>query len=240
MRYGIIYKVTSQDGRVYVGQTVKALCDRKAGHKIQAKKNDRRTPFQAALLDEGFDNFKWEQIDTAENQAELDAKEKHWIAYYNSLDPKQGYNTQTGGKSNYAFTENTRRKMSESHNGQIPWNKDRKASEEERRKNSEAQKGKTLGENTRKKISKALKGKNTWSRGRKASAETKRKMSETRRGRKLPPHTAEQRRKQSEAATGRIPWNKGKKGISEETRRKLSEAHKGKPTWNKGKKGTTA
>lgn len=45
----------------------------------------------------------------------------------------------------------------------------------------------------------------------------------------------------------RIPWNKGKKGISEKTRQKmreaklgkknpkLSEALKGKPSWNKGK-----
>lgn len=52
---------------------------------------------------------------------------------------------------------------------------------------------------------------------------------------------------------GRTPWNKGKKGISDETRkklseakrgkrlseehkRKLSEARKGKTTWNKGKR----
>lgn len=37
---------------------------------------------------------------------------------------------------------------------------------------------------------------------------------------------------------GQTPWNKGKRGISEETRRKLSEAHKGKTTWMKGKKHT--
>ena len=48
------------------------------------------------------------------------------------------------------------------------------------------------------------------------------------------------RRKISEKGKGRIPWNKGKKGIfhhSEESKRKNSEAHKGQIPWIKGKKG---
>lgn len=71
--------------------------------------------------------------------------------------------------------------------------------------------------------------------------------------------TQEIRKKISEKGKGRIPWNKGKKGIihitvtpeqclarslrlkghkvSEETKKKISKAHKGKPAWNKGMKG---
>ena len=64
--------------------------------------------------------------------------------------------------------------------------------------------------------------------------------------------TEEHRRRQSEAMTGKIPWNKGltkgtdkrvatmsesKKGheVSPETRRRISEAKKGRPSWHKGK-----
>src|SRR4030066_406015 len=42
--------------------------------------------------------------------------------------------------------------------------------------------------------------------------------------------TEEHRRKLSESRKGRIPWNKGKKGVqicSEETRKKLSKANSG-------------
>lgn len=81
-----------------------------------------------------------------------------------------------------AISEETRAKLSESHKGQLPWNKgrpgpnkDRKFSEETRKKISEAKKGKLLSEETKKKISKAMKGKHP-------SEETKRKLSEANKG----------------------------------------------------------
>lgn len=55
--------------------------------------------------------------------------------------------------------------------------------------------------------------------GYKHTDETKKLFSEQRQGRKNP------------KLQGRIPWNKGKKGVqtySEETRKKMSESHKGK------------
>jgi len=37
-----------------------------------------------------------------------------------------------------------------------------------------------------------------------------------------------------QAMKGRVPWNKGKTGVSQETHKRMSEAKKGKIPWNKG------
>jgi len=121
--YGIIYKATGPDGRVYIGQTTESLTRRKGVHAYRIKKGDKRSPFQFALLEHGSVRaFQWEQIDTAENAGELDAKEKHWIAHYQSDKPAHGYNSTDGG-INYTASPEHRKKLSDAHKEQIPWNK---------------------------------------------------------------------------------------------------------------------
>jgi group I intron endonuclease len=194
--YGIIYKATGPTGKVYVGQTTYSLNHRKGAHKYRSLKGDKRTTFQTALLDEGFDNFTWEQIDTADTAEELDDKEKAWITFYNSMIPAKGYNNQDGGKK-FVASEETRRKNGEAKKGKQTW-----------------MKGKHHTEETRRKISEALSGeKSAWW------------------GRK---HTEEQRKKMSRALSGEKNPLFGKHP-SEETRRKMSEAHKRQVPWNKGK-----
>ena len=156
--FGIIYKATDPDGRVYVGQTVKSLSQRKGNHAYCVKKGDRRTAFHIALRTLGFSAFQWEQIDTAETKEELDAKEKQWIVHFQSDDPAYGYNGTNGGIKT-VYTVETRRKMSVALKGK----KKPPLTDEHRWKISEATKGRIVSEETREKKSKALMGKRlTW------------------------------------------------------------------------------
>lgn len=80
--------------------------------------------------------------------------------------------------------------------------KNKTTSEETKRKQSEAKKGKKYSDET-----KAL-----WSanrKGRKHTEEAKQKMSESRTGKKKAPHTEETKNKISNSNKGQIPWNKG-------------------------------
>jgi group I intron endonuclease len=175
--YGIIYKATGPTGKVYVGQTTQTLKSRKSAHKYMAMKKDRRFAFQSALLDNGFSNFTWEQIDAAETAEELDQKEKQWIAHYDSTNPERGYNGTEGGIKT-VYSPEARQRISEALKG----NKNhigKRHTAESRRKMSELMKGNknNLGKHhsieTRQKMSEALKG-------RTVSAETRRKLSEAR------------------------------------------------------------
>jgi group I intron endonuclease len=171
--YGIIYKATNTlNGKVYIGLTTKTLKTRKVQHKFMAKKGDKRTPFQAALLDKGFNNFVWSEIDQAETKEGLSEKEIYWIGFYNSMNPEKGYNNTIGGIKT-VYSEETRRKIgeasknrspetyrkiSEANKGHIPWNKGKTGvySKETRQKNSEAHKGLQRGEkNARAKLTEA-------------------------------------------------------------------------------------
>jgi len=110
-----------------------------------------------------------------------------------------------------------------------------------RKRISEAMKGKRHSDETKRKISESKKGKHH-------TEESKRKMSESRMGVKLGPHSDETKRKISEANKGRPSHMKGKKtgksswnkGIPMriESKKRLSESLKGKTAWNKGIKGT--
>lgn len=138
--------------------------------------------------------------------------------------------------------------------GHTPWNKGRKglykASEETKKKLSEANKGKKpppLSEEGRKRLSEAHKGKKLSEEikrrmsiarmGRKHSEETKRRMSITRKGKKLPSFSEEHKRRISEfqkriwqnleykeKMKERKPSNKGKP-MSEKQKEKIRQAH---------------
>ena len=136
-------------------------------------------------------------------------------------------------KKGEKLSEETRRKMSESRKGRIPWNKGKKLSEEHKKNVSKGLKNQS--KETRLKMllgrSESLKG-NKNSLGYKQTTETKQKMSESRKGKKLPKFSEEHRRKISEA-------QKGKK-LSDEHKKKISESEKGKKLSDEHKKKISA
>ena len=128
------------------------------------------------------------------------------------------------GRNNTECKEETKRKISESLKGNIPYNKGKHSTEEQRKKQSLAMKGKipwnkgktgVFSESALQKIGEAHKGVEPSNKGKKASLETRQKLSESHKG--------------------QTPWNKGKH-LSDDERKKLSEAHKGQKAHNSGKK----
>ncbi len=99
--FGRIYLATNiLNGLVYVGQTVCGLCERKANHFSKTKIKKRNEKFVNALRKYGKENFIWEEIDTAENEQELNDKEREYVWLYKANDRKFGYNIKDGGKNN--------------------------------------------------------------------------------------------------------------------------------------------
>ena len=86
-----IYKITNiQNNKVYIGQTIRPVKDRFNRHISDALNNIIDTHFARAIRKYGKENFQIEIIDTAQNQNELNEKERYWIQYYNSVE--EGYN----------------------------------------------------------------------------------------------------------------------------------------------------
>ena len=189
-----IYKITNLvNGKVYIGASKnieKRWGAHRNGHSDLAKE------FQTF----GLDNFKFEiLLECPEDM--LCQWERDMICLYDADDPEKGYNSKndrpyslkrTEALKGRKLSEETKRKISESHKGKPAWNKGLKNiySDESRRKISESHKGKPAwnkgiphSEETRRKMSEALKGRKVWNKGIPLSEETRRKISEARRRR---------------------------------------------------------
>ena len=147
----LIYKATNiLNNKCYIGQTQKTLEIRKQQH-LKIAEDNKGFRFHKALKEYGFENFTWEQIDTAQNFKQLTEKENYWIEYYKSYDPKYGYNVLPGNDNPMNY-ENVKQ-----HHDEIM------RSEEVRTKISNSMKkriadGKFFNEEHRRKISQKLKG----------------------------------------------------------------------------------
>jgi hypothetical protein len=116
MTYGYIYKIVFTHGKHYIGQTT-SLEQRQKEHKGKAKSGDTKCLYNALRKYEMVDTFELIEIDTADTQDKLKEKEIAYILEYNShyIDG-YGYNMTYGGEgtNGYVFTEEDRKKMSES------------------------------------------------------------------------------------------------------------------------------
>lgn len=94
--YGIVRKQDEQI--VYVGQTIRNYKIRWQQHKQQAREG-RPYALYNALRKYGSENFYPILIEQCEDN-KLNEREKYWIAYYQTMINKKGYNLTEGGDAN--------------------------------------------------------------------------------------------------------------------------------------------
>lgn len=145
------------NGKRYIGQT--CLQPENRWRKGEGYKGCIR--FYNAIQLYGWDNFTHEILATGLSKEEADTMEIQLIAEYKTQNSLFGYNIAAGGAS--AMTEETKRKISESHKG-------KRHTEESKKKMSKSKKGRYIGkdnpfygkhhtEESKKKMSEAAKNK---------------------------------------------------------------------------------
>lgn len=119
-KYGVIYKITNiENNKIYIGQTIKYYPrDRFTRHINDALNHITDTYLSRAICKYGRNSFKFEIIDVANTQQELDNKEKYYIKKYNTTNSTIGYSLTDGGISSggntYKYkTEEEMKKISE-------------------------------------------------------------------------------------------------------------------------------
>lgn len=167
-RIGFIYKLTSPNGKIYIGQTIN-----KKQRKYHYNSNDFKSQNK---LWNNVKKYNWKPSDTfeiieevvcGENKSILNEREIFWIKYFNSF--QDGLNCNAGGCGNigYIQSKETRKKMSLSKIGikhpdwrnkqKSEYTKGRKHTNDSKKKMSEV-KIKRMNKNIKKKISIGLIG----------------------------------------------------------------------------------
>jgi hypothetical protein len=232
-----IYKTTNLiNGKIYIGKYQGKLRNYLGSGKI----------LRRSMKKYGKENFVKEIIeDGIEDKKLLCEREIYWINFYNSRDPKIGYNLTKGGEGNSSpKPEIIKRYLSEMNSGSgNPFygkthSDETKAilSEKSKEGGPSSAKGRKRSDETKRKISESRRGENNPNYGKSPSEETKQKISIANSGENNgnygKPRSDEVKKKISETnSDGRMANEKngmyGKKQ-SDETKRKISIANKGK------------
>lgn len=148
-----------------------------------------------------------------DSKDEAIAHEQKFLKRVNAVRSDRWLNRNIAGaefRSPDKFSDASRKKMSESAKGRVPWNKGLKGLQKPSVETIEKRRQKLIGQ--------------------KRSIEQRQRISESLKG-KLLSEEHKTKLKQS-SQKGKVGPNKGRK-FSEEHRRKLSESHKGQVAWNK-------
>ena len=186
--YGYIYLIVNNiNGKTYVGK--RKLYNKNwnedgymgSGHHLKNSQNKY-----------GIENFEKFLITYTSSEKDACEKEKFWIAEYRRRG-KAEYNVADGGQGGLigTWTEERRKKLSESCKGHKAWNK-----------------GKYFSEESCIKMSEAHKDKPSCNKGKHFSDEAKNKMSEAHKGKK---RSEDDKRNISESLKGHKAWSKGRK-----------------------------
>lgn len=198
---GIYSIINLINGKRYVGQSIR-IESRINYHFTNLRKGKHFIPhLQSSYNIYGESNFSYEILEEVSDADKLDSREIYWIRYYDTLNPKHGYNRAVGGggSASHHVSELTRKKIaigvSKARKGKPGTKhtddyklrmslimKGRKFSDDTKRKMSESAKSKVLSETTRKKLSEKLSGSNNPMYNVKHSLDSRMKMSESHKG----------------------------------------------------------
>ncbi len=229
----IIYKViNNENGKIYIGQTTKRLCDRRHDHIYSAFVKNAKTALHCALRKYGKGSFKFEKLCNCASREEMIRKEIETINLMSSRSPN-GYNLTAGGEGLFNPTIEIRAKLSLAQIGNQK-TKGQRRSVESRKRMSDARKGIPLSDEHKKKISESRKGIPARNKGWCHTDEAKAKM----RG-KRKPLSEEHKAKISKSNKGKqnclghkhseeVKQKQRERRSSDETKKKISVANKGR------------
>ena len=122
-----VYKHTTPSGKVYVGIT-----SIEPGKRWRNGNGySRNEHFHKAIKKYGWECITHEIVVSGLTREEASEEERRLILLYESHDPRKGYNLTFGGETGIRHTEQSRKKLSESHKGMrynigIPFTEERK------------------------------------------------------------------------------------------------------------------
>lgn len=106
----VVYKHTTPNGKVYIGQTQQDVFARWANGKGYTC--HRHGFFWKAIEKYGWNNIKHEILYDNLSKNLADYYEQYFIEVYKSTDKRFGYNCQTGGSRNYKYTRASKENIS--------------------------------------------------------------------------------------------------------------------------------
>ena len=147
----IVYQHISPNEKIYIGITSQST--KRRWRNGEGYKNNEH--FYNAILKCGWENFKHEILFEGLSKEKAEEIEKKLIIELDTTNPSKGYNLRDGGGSNGGFNEEQRKRMSEARKGKGCGKRNPNIGE----KISKAKKGHKVSDDTKSKISETLKGK---------------------------------------------------------------------------------
>jgi len=106
-----VYKHTTPNGKVYIGQTRAGVQTRWRDGKGYT--DHKHGWFWKAIQKYGWENIKHEVLYDDCDKETADYYEKYFISIYQSTDKRYGYNCQTGGSRDYKYTDDSKKNISD-------------------------------------------------------------------------------------------------------------------------------
>lgn len=147
MSYCIYAHTNKINGKIYVGLTSMEPEERWR----DGKGYHKGTHFRNAIDLYGWDNFEHKIIKDGLTKDEASYWEQYYISFYNSTDGQYGYNMSSGGEcGGHPQTEETKKKISK--NGYHQGMKDKRHSDETKRKMSKSKIGREFSNESKEKM----------------------------------------------------------------------------------------